>query len=371
MNRINWGIIGCGDVTEVKSGPALKKIKGSDLLAVMRRTPGKAADYAKRHGVPKWFDDANKLIHDPDIDAVYIATPPETHAKYTIMAAEAGKHIYVEKPMALNFSECQLMIEAAEKATVSLFVAYYRRCLPSFVKIKEWIESGTIGVPRTICIKLVKPAFQKGSDLSELPWRVRPEISGGGLFVDLGSHQLDYLDYLFGPITSVKGFAVNQTGIYPAEDMVSACYTFESGVIGTGTWCFTASKQTNIDQIEIIGSKGKITFSTFEFTPVQLETESGIETFDYPKPKHVQQALIQTVVDELLGRGKCPSTGITASRTSKTIEKILETYYSPATFNKKFLQGGPGGAVFSKSAPPGRRRQNKEGGNDESKSGKC
>jgi predicted dehydrogenase len=365
MNRINWGIIGCGDVTEVKSGPAFNKIKGSNLLAVMRRTPGKAADYAKRHSVPNWYDDANKLIHDPDIDAVYIATPPDTHAKYTIMAAEAGKHIYVEKPMALNFSECQGMIEAAEKARVSLFVAYYRRCLPSFVKIKEWIESGTIGDPRTICIKLVKPAFQKASDLSELPWRVRPEISGGGLFVDLGSHQLDYLDYLFGPIKSVKGFAGNQTGIYPAEDMISACFTFESGVIGTGTWCFTASKQTNIDQIEIIGSKGKITFSTFEFTPVQLETESGIETLDYPKPRHVQQALIQTVVDELLGRGKCPSTGLTASRTSKIIEKILENYYSPATFNKKFLRGP--GAVFSKRAPG----NNKNGGNNESKSGKC
>ncbi|MFC2146741.1 Gfo/Idh/MocA family oxidoreductase [Acidobacteriota bacterium] len=97
------------------------------------------------------------------------------------------------------------------------------------------------------------------------------------------SHQLDYLDYLFGPIMSVKGFAVNQTGMYPAEDMVSACFTFKSGVIGTGTWCFTASKETNTDQIEIIGSKGKITFSTFAFTPVQLGTESGIETFNYQK----------------------------------------------------------------------------------------
>ena len=332
MKRINWGIIGCGDVTEVKSGPAFYKIKDSYLLTVMRRTPGKAADYANRHGVPKWYDDAKKIIHDPDIDAVYIATPPDSHAKYAIMAAEAGKHIYVEKPMALNFSGCQRMIEAAKKARVCLFVAYYRRCLPSFVKIKEWIESGTIGVPRTLCIQIIKPAFQKESDSKELPWRFCPEFSGGGLFVDLGSHQLDYLDYLFGPITSVKGFAVNQTGIYTAEDMVSACFTFKSGVIGTGTWCFTASKETNTDQIEIIGSKGKITFSTFEFTPVKLEIGSDVKTFDYPKPKHVQQALIQTVVDELLDRGKCPSTGITASRTNKIIDEILGNYYLPAEY---------------------------------------
>jgi predicted dehydrogenase len=327
MKRINWGIIGCGDVTEVKSGPAFNIIKDSHLVAVMRRTPGKAADYAQRHGAAKWYDDATKLIHDPDLDAVYIATPPDTHAKYAVMAAEVGKHIYVEKPMALNFSECQRMIEAAENARVALFVAYYRRCLPSFVKIKEWIEDGTIGVPRTVCIKIIKPAFQKESDSNELPWRFRPEISGGGLFVDLGSHQLDYLDYLFGPIMSVKGFAVNQAGIYPAEDIVSACFKFKSGVIGTGTWCFSASKETDTDQIEIIGSKGKITFSTFAFTPIKLEIGSDVETFDYPKPEHVQQALIQTVVDELLGRGKCPSTGITASRTNKIIDEILENYY--------------------------------------------
>lgn len=331
MNQINWGIIGCGDVTEVKSGPAFNLVKGSRLEAVMRRTPGKAGDYAKRHGVPRWYEDAGELIHDPGINAVYIATPPDSHEKYAIMAAHAGKHIYVEKPMALNFTGCQRMIEAAGKAGVALFVAYYRRCLPSFVKVKNLVDSGAIGIPRVVNIQLIRPAFQKKSGTNELPWRFQPGISGGGLFVDLGAHQLDYLDYLFGPISSVKALVLNQTGVYPAEDVVSACFTFESQVVGTGIWCFSASNESRNDLVEIIGSKGKISFSTFAFTPVRLETESGLETFDYPKPKHVQQPLIQSVTEELLGRGKCPSTGITASRTTKIIDDILNEYYGQQT----------------------------------------
>jgi predicted dehydrogenase len=322
LTQVNWGIIGCGNVTEVKSGPAFNRIEGSRLAAVMRRTPGKAEDYARRHNVPKFYEDADSLIHDPEIDAVYIAPPPDTHAKYAIKTAEAGKHIYVEKPMALNFEDCQRMIDAAEKAGVSLFVAYYRRRLPSFLKVKEWVDSGLIGKPRCVNLRLIKPLYRKKSPDEELPWRFKPEISGGGLFVDLGSHQLDYLDYLFGPIASVKSFTENQAGVYPAEDIVTAGFTFQSGVIGTGLWCFSASEESQIDVIEIIGGSGKISFSTFDFTPIRLETSTGSQVLDFPKPKHVQEPLIRTVVDQLLGRGVCPSTGNTAARTSRIIDLI-------------------------------------------------
>jgi len=328
MDQVNWGIIGCGNVTEVKSGPAFNRIKDSNLVAVMRRNADKAEDYARRHGVPEWYDDAKKLIDAPNINAVYVATPPDSHAKYTIMAAEAGKHIYVEKPMALHFSECQEMIHAAKKAGVSLFVAYYRRCLPYFVKIKELMESGRIGSPRLVNINLFKPMVKQKLKKDDLPWRFKPEISGGGLFVDLGSHQLDYLDYLFGPTVSVNAFAANQTGLYPAEDIVSANFLFDSGVLGSGTWCFTVSEKNDTDEIVIVGSKGKISFSTFDFKPIKVESESGMETFHFQRPKYIQEALIQTVVDELLNRGQCPSTGITASRTTRVMDEILKDYYS-------------------------------------------
>ena len=137
MRTIRWGIIGCGDVTEVKSGPGFQKAQHSSLVAVMRRTGELARDYARRHGVPRWYDNAEALIDDPDVDAVYIATPPAYHKEYALLSAQAGKPVYVEKPMALNFEECQMMIEVCRAAGVPLFVAYYRRALSRFLKVRR------------------------------------------------------------------------------------------------------------------------------------------------------------------------------------------------------------------------------------------
>jgi predicted dehydrogenase len=328
MEQVRWGIIGCGNVTEVKSGPAFQKIEGSELVAVMRRDGEKAKDYAQRHGVAKWYDDADKLIHDPAVNAVYIATPPGSHAEYAIKALQAGKPVYVEKPMALNYQECQQMNEAASATGLPLFVAYYRRALPDFLKVKELIDAGAIGDVRFVSIALYQPPQAKDLVSNDLPWRVLPEHSGGGHFFDLGSHQLDFLDFVFGPIVSVKGQATNQAALYPAEDIASANFVFESGVVGSGIWCFTVSEQNRTERTEIIGTKGKITFSTFDPVPVQLETDEGLQEFQAPPPEHIQQPLIQTVVDELRGRGTCPSTGITAARTSRVMETIVAEYYT-------------------------------------------
>lgn len=322
MKKVKWGIIGCGDVTEVKSGPAFNKIENSELVAVMRRNGELAKDYAQRHNVPKWYDDADKLINDSEINAVYIATPPDAHAYYTIKTAEAGKPVYVEKPMARNYNECLQMIEACKKNNVPLFVAYYRRRLPLFIKVKELVENKTIGKILFVNIRLHVP--QKESDYkNSKPWRVIPEISGGGHFVDLASHQLDYLDYLLGKITSVKSLSKNISKLYNAEDYVSAAFEFESGVIGNGVWSFTVDNNKRFDEIEVIGEKGKIVFSTFDQVPIRLITDKGEETYKEDYPQNIQQPLIQTVVDELLGNGKCPSTSETASRTNKIIDSIL------------------------------------------------
>ena len=328
MKQVCWGILGCGEVTEVKSGPAFKKIEGSALVAVMRRDADKAKDYAKRHHVPKWYDDAEELIHDPDVNAVYIATPPASHAEYTIRAINAGKPVYVEKPMAVNYSECEQMIAASQKMDLPLFVAYYRRCQPNFLQVQELVESDTIGDIRFVAIELFYPAKEVNLNYVDLPWRVIPEISGGGHFFDLASHQLDYLDYLFGPIVSVSGQTANQAGLYPAEDIVSASFTFESGVLGSGMWCFTVPDILKTDRIRIVGSQGEIVFSTFESTTVVLQTADGIQDFKFENPEHIQQPLIQTVVDELLGKGRCPSTGMTAALTNKVIDKIFSEWHS-------------------------------------------
>lgn len=326
MKKIKWGIIGCGNVTEQKSGPAFQKVKGSELIAVMRRNAEKASDFAKRHDVPKWYSNADDLINDKQVNAVYIATPPDTHAEYTIQALNAGKPVYVEKPMARTYKECKEMVRVSEKTGIPLFVAYYRRSLPGFKVIRELISNNEIGTPRTVNINLYKaPAFDEFSKV--LPWRVIPEIAGGGHFYDLASHQLDYLDYLFGPITEVTGIAKNLGKLYTAADTVSASMVFENGVVGTGSWCFSGSYESNSDRMEITGDNGRISFSCFGFNPIILENSNGKKAFRYEKPEHVQYFLIEDVVNELLKKGKSPSTGKTGMRTNKVMETITKKYY--------------------------------------------
>ena len=322
MRTIRWGIIGCGDVTEVKSGPAFQKADHSRLVAVMRRTGELAQDYAKRHGVPRWYDNAEALINDPDVDAIYVATPPAFHMAYTLQSAQAGKPVYVEKPMALNYSECQTMIQACRAARVPLFVAYYRRALARFLKIKEMIDSRAIGEVRFVTVTFYQPLAPEEYDPRTLPWRVLPEIAGGGHFVDLASHMLDFLDWLLGPIRAVCGFANNHAHRYPAEDIVSGTFEFASGVQGVGTWCFTAFEKW--DFTEIVGSEGKITYSTFDEQPVIVTTPQGRSEFALTNPPHIQQPLIQTIVDELNGTGRCPSTGASAARTTWVMDQMLK-----------------------------------------------
>jgi predicted dehydrogenase len=326
MDQIRWGIIGCGDVTEIKSGPALQKVDHSELIAVMRRDASKAADYAQRHHVSNWYANADLLINDPGVNAIYVATPPDTHAFYARKAIEAGKPVYIEKPMCRTYAECEEINKLAAEKNVPVFVAYYRRMLPGFQKVKELIKKGAIGDVRMVSIQLFKHAQEQ--EESKLPWRVVPEIAGGGHFYDLASHQFDYLDYLFGPVKSVCSVVANQSKLYSAEDILSVAFKFDNGIIGSGSWCFNSSEINNRDSIEIIGSEGRIEFSTFDFIPVKLITIKGIDKFEYSKPEHVQFDMIEQIVGTLRGEYDAVSTGISGARTNKVLEEIVEKYYS-------------------------------------------
>jgi predicted dehydrogenase len=322
MATIRWGIIGCGDVTEVKSGPGFQRASNSRLVAVMRRNGALARDYAQRHGVPRWYDRAEDLIHDPEVDAVYIATPPSSHKAYTLLSARAGKPVYVEKPMALNAEECQAMIQACRSAQVPLFVAYYRRALERFLKVKELVDAQAIGEVRFVSVTLYQRLIGGVAEGQPLPWRVNPDVAGGGQFVDLASHMLDFLDFLLGPIRKVEGFASNQARRYPAEDIVTGSFVFESGVHGVGAWCFSAFDRC--DRTELVGSRGRITYSTFDAEPIVVTTAEGSTSYAIDYPQHIQQPMIQLVVDELNGAGSCPSTGESAARTSWVIDQMLK-----------------------------------------------
>lgn len=325
MKIINWGIIGCGDVCEKKSGPSFYKIEYSNLEAVMRRDQDKVKDYAMRHKVDKYYTDADQLIADPQVNAVYIATPPNTHMQYAIRAMQAGKPVYVEKPMGMNSAECEEMIRISETTNQKLFVAFYRRALPYFLKVKELLESGVIGNVLTVEVKQYRSPRVSDLTSSDHTWRVNKDIAGEGYFYDLAPHTLDILDFLLGEITDAKGFSANLGQFYEVKDTISAILKFKSGVIGSGRWCFVTSAQTDVDSIIVTGTKGEIRFSTFAFSPILLLSDTVSESFDIPSPEHIQQPLIQTIVDELRGVGKCPSTGVSGARTSRVMDLILNT----------------------------------------------
>ncbi|MDO8538967.1 MAG: Gfo/Idh/MocA family oxidoreductase [Opitutaceae bacterium] len=321
---IRWGIIGCGDVTEVKSGPAFQKADGSALVAVMRRTRALAEDYARRHGVARSYDNASALVNDPDVDAVYVATPPGAHLEAAKLAAAAGKPAYVEKPMARHAPECTAMIETFAAAQQKLFVAYYRRALPRFLKIKELLESGAVGRVMGVNYRFSSP---RGPDLDpqKLPWRLNATDAGGGLLLDVGSHVLDLLDFYFGPLENVRGSAAHFAGQADVEDVVTMTFRTHAGVPGSAMWDFSSAGPE--DDLEFTGTKGRLSVAVLNAQPAMLMTGTGEQLIELPNPPHISQPLVQTVVDELLGRGTCPSTGESARRTSEVMDRVLSDYY--------------------------------------------
>ncbi|WP_343204012.1 Gfo/Idh/MocA family oxidoreductase [Luteibacter sp. Sphag1AF] len=321
LRDVRWGIIGCGNVTEVKSGPAFSLVNHSSLVAVMRRDGALAADYARRHGVPRWYDDAAALIADDEVNAIYVATPPSSHRDYALMAIAAGKPVYIEKPMALDHAQCQEIIAAGEAADVPVFVAYYRRRLPRFLKVAQLLAEGAIGQPRIVNTMLHHPLEDRYRDPANMPWTVQPAISGGGIFVDIGCHTLDILDFLLGPIVDVRGMTSNQLGAYAAEDTVAMSFAFASGVLGTGLWTFGADRRE--DRTEIIGDAGRIMFATFGESPIRLEAGGQAQEWAIPNPAHIQQPLIEAVVAELTGTGRSPSTALTGARTQWVMDQVL------------------------------------------------
>lgn len=323
MKTIKWGFIGCGDVTKQKSGPAFQKIENSEVIAVMSRDLEKAKTYAKERGIKKWYDDAQELVDDPDINAVYIATPPSSHATYAIMAMKAGKDVYIEKPMAVTYEECTRINRIAQEMGRKCFVAYYRRYMPYFQKVKELALDGSIGNVINVQIRFAQPPRKLDYNRDNLPWRVQSDIAGGGYFYDLAPHQIDLLQDMFGYILEASGYRSNRGGLYEVEDTLSGCFQFDNGLVGSGSWCFVAHESAMEDRIEIIGDKGMICFSVFTYEPIALHTEKGRGEIVIENPEHVQQPLIQAVVDDLLGKSTCACDAESATTTNWVMDKIL------------------------------------------------
>ena len=324
MKLISWGFIGCGEVTEKKSGPAFNLIEGSHVEAVMSRNEDNVRDYAERHHIKKWYVDAQQLIDDPEVNAIYIATPPSSHATFAIMAMKAGKPVYVEKPLAASYDDCARINRVSQETGVPCFVAYYRRYLPYFQKVKEIVNSGVIGKPLNVQVRFSVPPRELDIHAGkELPWRLQPDISGGGYFYDLAPHQLDILQDIFGVITHAHGYKANRAGLYNAEDTVSASFLFANGLPGSGSWCFVGHQSAREDCIEVIGEQGTLRFSVFNYAPIELITSDGTTHLQPENPTYVQLPIIRSVIEDLQGFGLCQCTSISATPVNWVMDRIL------------------------------------------------
>ena len=323
MEQVHWGFIGCGEVTEKKSGPAFNLIEGSDVVAVMSRSADKAKSYAERHNIPNWYTDPISLINDPRVNAIYIATPPSTHATYAIMAMKCGKPVYIEKPMASNYTDCYRINRIAEDTGVPCFVAYYRRYLPYFQKVKSLIKEGAVGNVVNVQIRFAVPPRDLDYNKKNLPWRVQADIAGGGYFYDLAPHQIDLLQEMFGPILEANGMKANRGGLYETEDSVSACFKFGNGLPGSGSWCFVAHESAKEDRIDIVGDKGSLSFSVFTYAPIILQDETGRHEIKIANPDFVQLPLIKLVVEHLQAKAICKCDCVSATPVNWVVDRIL------------------------------------------------
>ena len=324
MEEISWGFIGCGEVTEKKSGPAFNEVEGSHVEAVMSRSKDKARAYAERHHIAKWYTDAQQLIDDPNVNAVYIATPPSSHATFAIMSMRAGKPCYIEKPLAASYEDCIRINRISEKTGVPCFVAYYRRYLPYFQKVKEIIDTGTIGKVLNVQLQFVVPPRDLDYNASsKLPWRLQPDISGGGYFYDLAPHQLDLLQALFGIVVRAHGYPTNREHLYKAEDTISAAFIFDSGISGSASWCFVGHESAKTDRIMVTGDKGTLSFSVYTYEAIRLVTSEGTRNINIPNPPYVQLPIITSVIRHLQGLSVCKCTSVSATPVNWVMDRIL------------------------------------------------
>ena len=190
--------------------------------------------------------------------------------------------------------------------------------------MKTIISEGVIGDIVSVQIRFaVPPRDLDYSHPENLPWRLQPDIAGGGYFYDLAPHQLDLLQDIFGVIIEAHGICSNRAGLYQVEDSVSACFEFENGLSGSGSWCFVAYESAKEDRIEVVGTKGQLSFSVFTYEPITLTTSDGPRTITVPNPPYVQYPLIKSVIEHIQGLDVCTCTSISATPVNWAMDRIL------------------------------------------------
>ena len=326
VQDIRWGMIGVGSVAEHKSGPAFAQAKGGRLAGVASRRADAAADYAARHGVERVFDTPTALIESNEIDAVYIATPPASHAALALQVARANKPCCIEKPMTVLYPDAEEIRDVFAAAGIPLFVSYYRRSLPRFLQVAQWIGQHPIGAIREVAWVLKRTASASAPGTAQ-HWRIDAREAPGGLFEDLACHGLDLFDLLLGPILRIEHARLSATdAAADVPDRVQATWRHGGDIRGVGDWDFAAAERA--DTVIITGDAGTIRFSMFENMPLELIRGGDTlrRSIDHPVP--IQLHHVEAMNAHLRNGPPHPSTGDSALRTAWATDTILR---GPAT----------------------------------------
>lgn len=261
---IHWGLVGCGDLAAKRIAPALRDDPNSNLRAVMHYNVEKVNSFAEKFEIPVKYNSMDELVKDNEIQAVYIATPVHLHYEQAVSAMKAGKHVLVEKPMAMNTHQCQDLVDIAEKHKVNLGVAYYRRFFPKLQEVRRLMENGCIG--DVIHARILYHSWYNPKTSNA--WRITKSLAGGGPLWDIGTHRLDLLIDLLGMPTSVSALMDTITHDYEVEDSCSLLIEFKNKAHGLAS--FNWNSKVWADEIEILGTKGKITLNPCDSGNIEL-----------------------------------------------------------------------------------------------------
>jgi predicted dehydrogenase len=320
MKKLGWGLIGCGDIAQRRVAPALRDLPSCELIAVNRAQSELAPAFAKQFGARRWYLDWKKLLLDEDIDAVYIATPVHLHAEQAVAAAEAGKHVLCEKPLAMNVRECDQMIDACRAHQVKLGVAYYRHFYPVVERIKAILKSGEIGTPVLAQIN----AFERFDPAADHPrsWLLKKDMAGGGPMFDFGCHRIEVLTNIFGAITEVKAMTANAVFDREVEDTATALFRFERGACAVLSVSHAAAEPK--DSLRIFGSVGSIRVSTLNQGKMRVTGRLG-ERYEVHAPhKNLHEPLIEDFVKAVLTDREPGVSG----ETGRDVARIEEAIYA-------------------------------------------
>jgi predicted dehydrogenase len=316
---VRWGLIGCGDIADKRVAPALVKSPGSSLHAVARAHASLAADFARRHGARRWHADWRELLQDPDVDAVYVATPVSLHVEQAVAAADAGKHILCEKPMALDASECERMISAARQNGVRLGVAYYRHHYPVVSRLRDLVTSGELGQP----VHAVAEAFERFDPPADHPraWLLKKALAGGGPMADFGCHRIEVLLDLLGPIERALGFTANvRFKNREVEDTCTAHLAFRSGAQAVVTVTHAASERR--DRLSIFGTEGSAHVDELNAGLLRIVSPHGVDEESHPPHANLHQPLVEEFLAAIRENREPAVTGQIGLEVARIVEAI-------------------------------------------------